>query len=261
MSDSRKAARVSRPAFVVTSRNFDAVLFDMDGVLTDTAGLHAACWKQMLDEFLAQRAGAAAEQFRPFDMDVDYHRYLDGKPRHEGIVSFLEARGIELPYGNRQSPPDGTTICGLGNRKNELVDAALRAQGVRPHDDAVTLARDVRQLGIKTAVVSSSTNCRAVLQAAGITALFDLCLDGVVAARFRIAGKPAPDTYLRAAEELSAAPGRAVVVEDAIAGVQAGKAGGFGLVIGVDRRGDGGRLRKQGADLVVRDLDEISRGV
>lgn len=251
---------MSRPAPVVTPRSFDAVLFDMDGVLTDTAGLHAACWKTMLDEFLEQRADAAGEPFRPFDIDLDYGRYLDGKPRHEGIASFLEARGIELPYGNRQSPPDGTTICGLGNRKNELVDAALRAQGAEAYEDAVTLVRDARQMGIKTAVVSSSTNCPAVLQAVGIAALFDLCFDGILAARLHVAGKPAPDTYLRAAAGLGATPGRSVVVEDAIAGVQAGRAGGFGLVIGVDRKGDGTRLREQGADLVVSDLGQISRG-
>lgn len=250
---------MSRPAPVVTPRSFDAVLFDMDGVLTDTAGLHAACWQRMFDDFLACRAAAVAAPFRPFDMGRDYSLYLDGKPRLEGIASFLASRGIELPYGNPQSPPDGMTICGLGNRKNELVNAALREQGVEAYDDAVTLVRDVRRLGMKAAVVSSSTNCQAVLEAAGIEALFDLRFDGVVAARLQAAGKPAPDTYLRAAAELGATPERSVVVEDAIAGVQAGRAGRFGLVIGVDRTGGAARLWEHGADLVVSDLGQIAR--
>ena len=243
----------------ITPERFDAVLFDMDGVLTDTTGVHATCWKETFDAFLQQRAARTQESFRSFDIDMDYKRYLDGKPRLEGIASFLAARGIQLPYGDPQAPANTATIHGLGKRKNELVKAVFNTQGVEAYDDAVRLVRDVRRQGIKTAVVSSSTNCAAVLRAAGIAELFELRLDGVVTARLQLAGKPAPDTYLKAAVELGATPERSVVVEDAIAGVQAGRAGGFGLVIGIDRKGDAALLAKHGADLVVSGLGQIAR--
>lgn len=249
----------SRPA--VTSESFDAILFDMDGVLTDTARVHAECWKKLFDEFLKQRCVVIGETFRPFDIDLDYTHHLDGKPRTEGIADFLGSRGIQLPCGDSRKAGDKTTIHGLGNRKNELVNAALEEQGVEAYNDAVALVRDVRSLGLRTAVVSSSTNCQAVLEAAGIATLFDLRFDGVAASRFGLPGKPAPDTYLKAAEEIGCSPGRSVVIEDAIAGVQAGKAGGFGLVIGVDRNGNGMRLQANGADIVVRDLGQIRREV
>ena len=249
-----------RPHPAVTSDIFDAVLFDMDGVLTDTAGVHAECWKRMFDAFLKQRAVEIGETFHPFDIDLDYKRYLDGKPRNEGISSFLESRGIRLPHGDPQAAGQAASVSDLGNRKNELVNAALAERGVKAYDDAVSLVRDVRACGIRTAVVSSSTNCRTVLQVARIAALFDLRFDGVAAGRLGLAGKPAPDTFLKAAEEIGCAPGRSVVIEDAIAGVQAARAGGFGLVIGVDRNGNGEPLRANGADVVVRDLGQVKRG-
>ena len=246
---------------LITPARFDAVLFDLDGVLTKTAKLHASCWKKMFDQFLQQRAGVNKEPFKPFDIDRDYELYVDGEPRYDGVRNFLKSRGIELPYGDPDGPADADTVCGLGNRKNELVTEAMKTQGIEVYDSSVSLARTVRSEGIKTAVVSSSENCAGVLAAAGIAELFDLRLDGHDAVRFKLAGKPAPDTYLKAAERLGVEPERAVVVEDAIAGVQAGRAGGFGLVIGVDRKGDADALKENGATIVVTDLGELLQKV
>lgn len=241
----------------ITRERFDAVLFDLDGVLTATARLHGACWKRMFDEFLEQRAVAAGGPFQPFDVATDYKEYVDGKLRYDGVRSFLESRGIELPMGEPDDPPDRETICGLGNRKNELIGELLDTEGVDVYEQSVAWVRQLHREGFATAVVSASKNCERVLAAAGIADLFDFRVDGVVAAELGLPGKPAPDTFLEGARRLGVEPERAIVVEDAVSGVQAGRAGGFGLVIGVDRKGDPDALRDNGADLVVSDLGEL----
>lgn len=241
----------------VTSANFDAVLFDLDGVLTATAKVHAACWKKTFDDYLQQRAAKTNEPFKPFDINNDYNLYVDGKPRYDGVKSFLESRGIQLPYGDPSDPPDRESICGIGNRKEELVIATLKTEGVEVYQGSVAWVKQLRQAGIKTAVVSSSKNCLTVLQAAGIDGLFDLRVDGHTVEDQKLPGKPAPDTYLRAADLLGVSAKRAVVVEDAISGVQAGRNGHFGLVIGVDRINHADALRQNGADVVVTDLQEM----
>jgi alpha,alpha-trehalase len=238
----------------ISRDRFDAVLFDLDGVLTATARLHATCWKQMFDEYLRGRAAPAGE---PFEIATDYKRYVDGKLRYDGVDSFLRSRGVELPWGDPDDPPDRETVCGLGNRKNELVGELLETAGVEVYDESIAWLRDLRRAGYATAVVSASKNCQRVLQAAGIADLFDARVDGVVAGELELPGKPAPDTFLEGARRLGVAPERAIVVEDAVSGVQAGHAGGFGLVIGVDRSGDPDALREGGADAVVRDLGEL----
>ncbi len=241
----------------ITKEQFDAVLFDLDGVLTDTARVHAASWKKMFDDFLKERAEKLKEPFQPFNIATDYKLYVDGKLRYDGVRSFLESRYIHLPFGDPESPPNRETIIGLGNFKDAMVKEIIATEGVEVYEGSVSLVRHVREQGIKTAVVSASKNCRAALQAAGIEDLFAIRVDGEVAERLRLPGKPAPDTFLEAAKELGVEPGRAVVVEDAISGVQAGRNGGFGLVIGVDRKGDAEALRKHGADVVVKDLSEL----
>ncbi len=238
-------------------REFDAVLLDLDGVLTATARLHAAAWKQMFDDYLRKRSEAIGEPFLPFDIATDYKEYIDGKLRYDGVRSFLASRGIRLPDGEPSDSPDQETVCGLGNRKNKLVRDLMHRQGVDVFESTVQWVRDLRAAGIKTAVVSASKNCEEILRTAGIADLFDLRVDGVVAERLELPGKPAPDTFLEAARELGVEPERAAVVEDAIAGVQAGRAGNFGLVIGVDRKGDPESLARNGADIVVRDLKEL----
>jgi beta-phosphoglucomutase family hydrolase len=236
---------------------FEAVLFDLDGVLTATAKVHAACWKQAFDEFLQRRADRNSETSQPFDIKKDYEEYVDGKPRNDGVQSFLQSRGIKLPYGDPDDPSDRETICGLGNRKNDLFNQALKDQGVEVFDGSVAWLRQVRQKGLKTAVVSSSKHCQAIIEVAGLADLFDARVDGKVAEELNLKGKPAPDTFLKAAEQLQVPPEKAVVVEDATAGVEAGHNGGFALVIGVDRKGDAEALRQHGADLVVSDLKEL----
>jgi beta-phosphoglucomutase family hydrolase len=241
----------------IATGQVDAVLFDLDGVLTSTAKIHAKCWKTMFDEFLGRRSAAGKEPFRPFDIETDYKLYVDGKLRYEGVRSFLASRSISLPEGTPEDPPVAETVCGLGNSKDELVKAAIDAGEVESYPGSVALVRRLRQQGIRTAVVSSSNNCEAVLRVAGMLDLFETRVDGLVASKLRLPGKPAPDTFLEAARELGVSPARTVVVEDAIAGVQAGRAGGFGLVVGVDRDGRGDALRSHGADLVVADLEEL----
>jgi alpha,alpha-trehalase len=237
--------------------HFDAVLFDLDGVLTATAKVHAACWKQTFDEFLRRRAAKTNATFVPFDIDRDYKLYVDGKPRLDGVRGFLESRGIDLPLGDPEAPPDYETVAGLGNQKQGHLRETLERGGVEVYEGSVAFVRYLGSHGVRKAVVSSSRNCELVLRAAGITDLFDLWVDGEVAKRLGLSGKPAPDTFLKAAELLEVDPQRAVVVEDAISGVQAGRAGGFGLVIGVDRTGDAESLRQNGADVVVEDLEEL----
>jgi beta-phosphoglucomutase family hydrolase len=242
---------------IITPQKFDAVLFDMDGVLTATAKVHAASWKKMFDGFLKKRAAETGQPCKPFDIKTDYKLYVDGKLRDEGVSSFLESRDIKLPFGEAGDPPDRQTVIGLGNRKNELVNKIIETDGVDIYEGSIALVRLLRQEGIKTAVVSASKNCETVLNVTGITDLFDVMVDGNVAARLGLPGKPAPDTFLQAAKMLDTEPQRAVVVEDAISGVQAGRAGNFGLVIGVDRHGEPDSLKNNGADIVVDDLDKF----
>jgi beta-phosphoglucomutase family hydrolase len=232
-------------------------LFDLDGVLTKTAKVHAAAWKQMFDAYLKQRAERTGEEFVPFDPIADYDEYVDGKPRYEGVQSFLESRGIELPRGEPSDHTDAETIDGLGNRKNELVLALIHEQGVEPYEGSVRYVNAAKDAGLHRAVVSSSTNCHDVLVAAGIADLFELRIDGVVAEREHLKGKPQPDTYLAAARKLGVEPNAAAVFEDALAGVESGRAGDFGFVVGVDRVGQADALRKHGADIVVKDLAEL----
>lgn len=236
---------------------FEAVLFDLDGVLTATAKLHAICWKQMFDEYLQQKSLTGGTTFQPFDIDQDYRLYVDGKLRYEGVNSFLQSRELELPYGSPDDEPQQETVCGLGNRKNQLVGEMLAAGNVGVFEGSIKLVHFLRAKNIRTAVVSASKNCEAILNAAGIAELFEQRVDGKVAEALALPGKPDPATFLKAAELLGVEPQRAIVVEDAIAGVQAGHKGGFGLVIGVDRHGDADALRENGADLVVSDLAEV----
>ncbi|MDP8960628.1 MAG: beta-phosphoglucomutase family hydrolase [Actinomycetota bacterium] len=235
---------------------FDAVLFDLDGVITSTAEQHFSAWKQTFDDFLHRRAEHFDERFEPFQRD-DYNRYVDGVPRYDGVRNFLAARGVDLEEGGPHAPPEEDTVHGLGNRKNDRVNQIIREQGVEPYEGSVALLHELRRRGVKTAIVSSSRNALTVLQAAGIAHLFDARVDGEVAAELGLPGKPAPDTFLAAAQRLSVPPERAVVVEDALSGVEAGRDGGFGLVIGVDRVGQAQALRGHGADLVVSDLAEL----
>jgi beta-phosphoglucomutase family hydrolase len=234
-----------------------ACLFDLDGVLTPTAKLHAAAWKQMFDAFLRQRAEQRGEPFVPFDPLHDYDRYVDGLPRSDGVRSFLASRKIELPEGEPSDSPDADTIAGLGNRKNEVVLRLIREQGVEPYEGSVRYVKAVREAGPRCAVVSSSANCRAVLEEAGMIDLFDEIVDGVALEREHLNGKPAPDSFVFAARALGLKPVEAAVFEDALAGVAAGRAGEFGFVVGVDRVGQADALREHGADVVVRDLAEL----
>jgi beta-phosphoglucomutase family hydrolase len=232
-------------------------LFDLDGVLTETAKVHDAAWKEMFDDFLRERARRSGEPFVPFDPVADYDEYVDGKPRADGTRSFLASRGIELPEGRENDPPDAQTVYGLGNRKNEIVLRRIHEDGVEAYPGSVSYVRAVKDAGLPRAVVSSSTNCRDVLVAAGIEDLFDARIDGVVAEREHLRGKPAPDTFLAGARALGLKPTAATVFEDALAGVAAGRAGGFGFVVGVDRVGQAAELREHGADVVVKDLAEL----
>jgi beta-phosphoglucomutase family hydrolase len=232
-------------------------LFDLDGVLTQTAKVHAAAWKEMFDDYLRERSQRTGEPFVPFDPVADYDEYVDGKPRADGTRSFLESRGITLPEGSDDDPPTAETIHGLGNRKNELVLRKIREDGVEAYPGSVTYVRAVKAAGLPRAVVSSSANARDVLVAAGIEDLFDARIDGVVAQREHLRGKPAPDTFLAGARALGLKPTTAAVFEDALAGVAAGRAGGFGFVVGVDRVGQAAALKEHGADIVVTDLGEL----
>jgi beta-phosphoglucomutase family hydrolase len=246
--------------------NIVACLFDLDGVLTQTAKVHEAAWKEMFDAYLHDRAARPEaplkapdkepEPFRAFE-SADYDRYVDGKPRFDGVRSFLESRGIHLPEGSHDDAPGTETIGGLGNRKNQLVLALIHDNGVQPYEGSVRYVHAVIEAGLKRAVVSSSANCRDVLAAAGLADLFDTIIDGYVAEQRHLRGKPAPDTFLEAAKELGVEPRGAAVFEDALAGVEAGRAGGFGYVVGVDRVGQADALKAHGADIVVSDLAEL----
>jgi beta-phosphoglucomutase family hydrolase len=234
-----------------------ACLFDLDGVLTQTARVHAAAWKQMFDGYLRRRAEQCGGEFVPFDPVRDYDEFVDGKPRADGVRSFLASRRIELPDGSPDDPPATETVAGLGNRKNELVLRMIKEDGVEPYAGSVRYVTAVRDAGLGRAVVSSSTNARDVLVAAGIIDLFEQIVDGHVAEHEHLEGKPAPDTFLAGARALGVGADQAVVFEDALAGVQAGRAGRFAFVVGVDRVGQADALRAHGADIVVRDLAEL----
>jgi alpha,alpha-trehalase len=243
----------------VTARldDLDAVVFDMDGVVTETAVVHAASWKRLFDEYLQARAERTGEPFEPFDEQADYQRYVDGRNRYDGVRTFLASRGIELPWGDPGDDADRETVCGLGNRKDGYFKAHLREQGARAYESTVDLVRRLRARGVRVGIVTSSRNAEEVLGAAGVRELFDEKVDGVDAAELQLAGKPDPATFVEVAHRLGVEPGRAAVVEDALAGVEAGRRGGFALVVGVDRTGQGDALREAGAHVVVTDLAEL----
>jgi beta-phosphoglucomutase family hydrolase len=232
-------------------------LFDLDGVLTKTATLHAAAWADMFDRFLRDWSAQTGQQLAPFDPVTDYEKYVDGKQRIDGTRSFLASRGIHLPDGREDDSPDAHTSYGLGNRKNQILQELLASKGVQLYEGSVRYVRAVRDRGLPRAVVSSSANCREVLEVAHIEDLFEVRIDGTVAKRDHLRGKPAPDMYLAAASALGLQPGAAAVFEDALAGVESGRAGGFGYVVGVDRTGQADALRERGANVVVKDLAEL----
>ncbi|MFD4788550.1 HAD family hydrolase [Streptomyces sp. NPDC058459] len=231
-----------------------ACLFDLDGVVTKTAVVHAAAWKETFDAFLRDHEGPDA---RPFDEVADYDEYVDGRPRADGVRSFLASRGIELPEGAPDDPPDAGTVQGLGNRKNALLLEKIRTDGVEAYEGTLRYLAAVRAGGLATAIVSSSANCQDVLRSIGAEDLFDVRIDGVVAAERHLPGKPQPDTFLAAAKDLGVPPERAAVYEDALAGMDAGRAGGFGYVVGLDRTGQADALYAHGAHIVVNDLAEL----
>jgi len=245
------------PAVLHLPSTIRACLFDLDGVLTDTATMHAEAWKSMFDAFLRTQATRESVPFVPFDVVSDYEEFIDGKQRFDGVRSFLSSRGIELPEGSRDDPPGADTIGGLGNRKNELVLAMIRSRGVRVYEGSMRFVLAARAAGLRRAVVSASANCREVLAVAKIATLFEARVDGIVAERDHLDGKPAADMFLAAARLLGVRPAEAAVFEDALAGVAAGRSGGFGLVVGVDRVGQADALRGHGADVVVSDLAEL----
>jgi beta-phosphoglucomutase family hydrolase len=241
----------------IRRERYDAVLLDLDGVITHTANLHAACWKRMFDEYLHARAIKRGEEFRPFDVATDYRFYVDGKPRFDGVFDFLASRGIALPAGSATDPPEAETVSGLGNRKNELINRVIADVGVEAYTGSVKLVHQLHARRFKIGVVTSSQNCTPVLKAAGLDGLFHVQVDGNTIHAQALAGKPAPDTFLLAARLLGVPASRTVVIEDAIAGVEAGRRGEFGLVIGVARKGNATELRRHGANLVVNDLEEL----
>ena len=242
----------------ISTTDFDAVLFDLDGVVTQTEKLHTIAWKALFDEFLGRLAQKNGTPFVPFDAETDYLQYVDGKQRSDGIVSFLAARDITLPYGAPEDDIERETVCGLGNKKNVAFLACLAQKGIEVFDSTIALIKALRQKGLKIAIVSSSKNCKIVLEQAGLTHLFDTRVDGVESATYQLPGKPAPDTYLEAARRLKVRPERAAIVEDANSGVAAGHRGGFGLVLGVARQDNQAALEQHGADAVVTDLADVS---
>ncbi len=237
---------------------FEAAIFDMDGVITKTATVHSLAWKRMFDEFLKRRAAVRREPFKGFSHESDYLAYVDGRPRYQGVETFLKSRGIDLPFGSSEDLPGLETICGLGNRKNELFHQIIESDGVGLYDSTVALIRELRQRGVKIGLATSSKNAAVILRKTGTADLFATVVDGIVSATLGLKGKPAPDIFATAAANLHVPSGRAIVVEDAVTGVQAGAGGGFALVIGVARENNLEELRAHGADLVVRDLAETS---
>ena len=256
-ADDALQADESDEDILINLEDFDGILVDLDGVVTETAKTHAEAWKKMFDEYLWKRAACLGGTFEPFDLKHDYWRFVDGKPRYDGVGSFLQSRGIYLPPGRESDPSDKETICGLGNRKNQLFLDAIRTHGVNVYQSSFDFVRHVKSRHLRVAVVTSSRNCQDVLEAAGISGLFDAQVDGIVAHEQMLDGKPAPDTYLEGARRLGAKPRRVAVIEDAVSGVQAAKAGHFGLVVGVSRDGQKELLHQSGADIVVADLSEL----
>lgn len=242
----------------LTKDRFDAVIFDMDGVVTDTAGLHGKAWKEMFDRFLEEHAQKSRVPQEPFDLGRDYLDYVDGKPRFDGVRGFLASRGISLPEGSLEDGPGTGSVYALGNWKNKLFGKLLEEEGAATYPGTVELIHKLHDGGFKTAIISSSKNAEKILRSAEALELFEAKVDGVDSLELGIDGKPAPDIFLSAARELDVDPSRAVVVEDAVSGVQAGKAGKFGLVIGVDRGGNREALLANGADVVVADLGEVA---
>jgi beta-phosphoglucomutase family hydrolase len=236
--------------------DYDAALFDLDGVLTPTAEVHMRAWDRMFNDYLAERAGAVVGAGDRYT-SADYFAHVDGKPRFDGVRSFLTSRGIELPEGTTQDPPDAQTVGGLGNRKNAVFAAILEEEGVEPYPASVRLLDHLAARGTAVAVVSSSRNAPVVLAAAGLAERFEVVVDGEVAAREGLEGKPSPATYLHAARLLGVESHRSVVLEDALSGVASGRAGDFGLVVGVDRGAGRDALLDGGADIVVAELDEL----
>ncbi|MDQ7783450.1 MAG: trehalose-phosphatase [Desulfomonilaceae bacterium] len=245
------------PALTIRTDTYDAAVFDLDGVITRTARVHAKAWKQMFDEFLVRQREATGREIGLFDEHADYDRYVDGKPRYRGVQSFLNSRNIQLPWGNPGDLPGMETVCGLGNRKNQLYQRLLETMGVETYDPAVQLVKALREAGIKTAVVSSSKNCAAVLEAAHLSDLFETRVDGVELEKLDLRGKPDPDVFLEAARRLGVRPDRTVVFEDAVSGVVAGRDGGFRCVVGVDRKDQAQDLLEAGAHVVVNDLGKV----
>ena len=243
---------------VISTGRFDAVIFDLDGVVTQTSAVHAAAWKRLFDGFLRERAAARGEPFTPFDLERDYRLYVDGKPRYDGVRDFLASRGIELPQGDPSDAAGSPTVCGLGNRKDEYFVAEVRENGVKTYPATVALIDELHRAGLGVGLMSSSRNTVMVLEATGLTGLFDQRVDGVVSDELGLAGKPDPAAYLETARRLGVEPPRAVVVEDALSGVEAGRRGGFGLVIGVDRLDQAAALLEHGADVVVPALADVT---
>ncbi|MFC3503968.1 HAD family hydrolase [Micromonospora krabiensis] len=234
-----------------------ACLFDLDGVLTQTARVHNAAWTETFDAYLRQRAAASGEPYRPFDPGPDYNRYVDGRPRADGVRTFLASRGIVLPEGHPDDPPDAETVNGIGNRKNVLLLERLRTQGVDVYPGSVAYLKAVAAAGLRRAVVTASANGREVVAAAGLESLLEVRVDGLVARADQLRGKPYPDTFLTGARLLGVDPAQAAVFEDALSGVEAGRAGRFGYVVGVDRVGQADELLTHGADVVVTDLADL----
>ncbi len=237
--------------------HFKAVIFDLDGVITDTAAVHSQAWKQMFDEYLRSQAEITGAPFLEFSHEADYLPYVDGKPRYQGVASFLESRQVHLPFGDPDDPPDRQTVCGLGNRKNQLFNQMIAGGNVTVFPSSVALLHQLIKAGIRLGVASSSKNCAAVLKAVSLLDLFETRVDGVVSAELGLKGKPHPDIFTTACRNLGVPNHLAVVVEDAVSGVQAGHNGNFGLVLGIAREGNAAELKENGADLVVSDLSEI----
>ncbi|MFH1655712.1 MAG: trehalose-phosphatase [Candidatus Omnitrophota bacterium] len=237
---------------------FEAVVFDLDGVITKTALVHAAAWKATFDEYMCLREKRDFESFREFTHESDYLPYVDGKPRYDGVKSFLESRGINIPFGESSDPPDKETICGLGNKKNAIFNDILRKQGAEVYPSSIKLIKELKKTGIHTGVASSSKNCKGILESVGIADLIETRVDGVVSVKLGLKGKPEGDIFVTAARNMGAEPANSVVVEDATSGVQAGRNGGFGLVLGVARGNNESELLENGADIVVTDLSEIT---
>ncbi len=238
--------------------SFEAVIFDLDGVITQTAKVHSLAWKKMFDDYLKLRKVKYGESFNEFTHEKDYLPYVDGKPRYKGVESFLISRGINLQFGDPSDLPDTETICGLGNMKDRNFNTILTTDGVQVYDSTVTIIKKLKQNNIKIAVASSSKNCKSVLEAAGLLELFETRVDGVISAELNLKGKPEPDIFTTACDNLQTDYKKAIIVEDAVSGVQAGAKGGFGLVLGIARENNESELLKYGADRVIKDFSEIS---